>query len=40
MNKQNENRLTDTENNLVIARWEWGVLGEKEKGLRSTDWYL
>lgn len=34
---QNENRLVDTENMLVIARWDggWGP-GEKMRGSRST----
>lgn len=37
MNKQNRNRLRDSENRLTIARKE-GVEGvEKVKGLRSTD---
>ena len=40
MNKQN--RFTDTENKLTVAR-EQEELKEwvkKVKGLRSTDWYL
>ena len=38
MNKQNRNRLTDTENRLVVARAERA--GGKVKGLRGTDWQL
>ena len=38
-NEQNRNRVVDTENKLMVARQEgvWG-LGEKVKGLRTTDW--
>ena len=41
MNTQNRNRLIDTENRLMVARGDpgWG-LGEKVKGLRSTNWLL
>ena len=36
MNKPN-NRLVDTENKLVVARWEEGWGKKKElKGIRST----
>ena len=39
MNKPNRNRLTDTENRLMVARWEvTGVLGEKVDGVRRTNW--
>ena len=36
MNKQNKNRLIDTENKLVVARWErgWGM-GGKAEGIRK-----
>ena len=39
MNKQNRNRLIDTENILMDARGE-AVKGmvQKMKGLRSTNW--
>ena len=38
-NEQNRNRLTDTENRLMVARWEvTGVLGEKVEGVRRTNW--
>ena len=38
-NKQNRYRLMDTENRLMVTRgeWDWG-LGEKVRGLRSTNW--
>lgn len=30
MNEQNRNKLRDTENDLIVARWEEvGVMGEK-----------
>ena len=40
-NKQNGNRLIDTENILTVTRWEgsWEV-DEKLKELRSTRWQL
>ena len=36
MNKQNRNSLIDTENKLIISRWEgnWG-LGEKCEGIKK-----
>ena len=36
MNKQNRNRFVNTENTLMIARWE-GVwrLGEKDEEIKS-----
>ena len=36
MNKQNRNRLIDTENILTVARWEggWGM-GEKGEEIRK-----
>ena len=42
MNKQNRNRLIDTENILMITRWEGGFGGwvKKGKGLKSTNWLL
>ena len=41
MNKQNKKRLIDIKNRLMIARGEgFGGLGEKVKGLRSTNWQL
>ena len=41
-NKQNRNRLTDTENRLMVARVGegWGNWVKKVKGLRSTNWQL
>lgn len=35
MNKQNRNRLTDTENILTVAWWEegWGHVGKKHEGI-------
>ena len=39
MNKQNRNRLIDTENILTVARWEGGLV-KKVKELRSTNWLL
>ena len=38
--KQNRNRLIDTENILIYARWEVRGMRKKVKGLRSTDWQL
>ena len=40
MNKQNRNRLIDTENRLMVARgeWCWG-LGEKSKGIEKIGSY-
>ena len=36
INKQNRNKLTDTENILMIARWERiGGLGEKGEGIKK-----
>ena len=36
--KQNRNKLTDTKNKLMVARWEEGSgMGEKVKGLQSTN---
>ena len=39
MNKQNRNRLIDTENKLRVARWEglekWV---KKVKGFKNTNW--
>ena len=41
INKQNRNRLTDTENRLITARWEgFGRLGETGAGIRGTNWQL
>ena len=38
-NKQNRNRLANTENRLMVARGEgFGELGEKVKELRSAHW--
>lgn len=37
MNKPNKNNLLDTEDELMVARWEGAeILGEKVKGLEST----
>ena len=39
--KQNKNKHIDTENKLMVARYEEvGGLGEKGKGLRITNWQL
>ena len=39
MNKQNRNRLIDSDNILIVVRGEGvGELGEKVKGWGSTDW--
>ena len=35
-NKQNRNRIIDTENVLIVDRWE-AVRGMGEKGLKSTN---
>ena len=36
MNKQNRNRLIDTENRLMDARWEGGgKLGAKAEGIKK-----
>lgn len=35
MNNQNENRLIDTENKLVIARWKQATEKAKSLGLRE-----
>ena len=36
---QTRDRIMDTENVLMIARWEgvWGKMGEVVRGLRSTN---
>ena len=41
MNKQNRNKLIDTEHKLMVATWKrsW-KLGEKVKGLIRTSWQL
>ena len=40
-NKQNRDRLTETENNLVFARGEGdGVMGQTGKGLKGTKFQL
>ena len=41
INKRNRNRIIDTENILMVVRWEGGHvdrLKKKVKGLRSTNW--
>ena len=39
MNKPTRKRLIDTENILMIARWEGGEdVVKKVKGLRSANW--
>ena len=39
MNKQNRKRPTDTENTLIIGRWEGvGGMSEKGEGIKSTNW--
>lgn len=40
MNKQKIKRLINTENRLIVAGGQGGGLGERVKGLRSTDWQL
>ena len=42
INKQNRNRLIDTENKLMVAKEKgvWGPWWKKMKGLRSTNWAL
>ena len=42
MNKQTRNRIIDTENILMVARWNrgQGILVKQVKGLRSTNWSL
>ena len=39
MNKQERNRLIDTENILMVARWGGGMV-KKVEGLRSTNCQL
>ena len=41
MNKQNRNRIIDTENVLIVARWEgvWGM-GEKVERIKKYNWWL
>ena len=39
--KPNRNKLLDTEDKLMAARWKGaGRLGEKVRGLESTNWQL
>ena len=40
MNTQYRNKLTDTENILMVARLRGWGMGGKEEGLRSTNWQL
>ena len=37
MNKRNRNKLRDTENRLLVARWEGGCgeVGEKDKWIKK-----